>query len=261
MAIKGKGRSKTRQVTRAPRQGFTPPPVPWFSRRWVQLTAALLAGILISAVFAWVRGNLRAASRDREERQQQAEMRTVMQRYQAGMEPILSQVGTPQPPVFLAFPRLGETIDAFSKGDASIREATETASATEKTASDAGDAMAKVDASTLLQQHQDLPATFTREVATSKSALSHAVTMYEESAALLGLAADATGDEQADLLSSAKELQTSADTLFADGYRNYFDAQVDAGTYQPSQPASGLPGGTGLPGGLPGGASVPQPSG
>ena len=261
MAIKGKGRSKTRQVTRAPRQGYTPPPVPWFSRRWVQLTAALLVGIVAVTLFAWVRGNLRSASRDRAERQQQAEMRTVMQRYQAGMDPILSQVGQPQPPIFIAFPRLGETIDAFTKGDGSAKEATETASATENTASEAADAMAKVDAASLLQQHQDLPGTFTREIATSKSAMSHAVTMYEESAILLGLAVDATDDLQADLLSSAKELQTSADTLFADGYQNYFDAQVDAGTYQPAQPAAGLPGGTGLPGGLPGEASIPQPSG
>lgn len=261
MAIKGKGRSKTRQVTRAPRQGYTPPPVPWFSRRWVQLVAALLVGIVAVALFAWIRGNLRAADRDRVERRQQAEMRTVMQRYQAGMDPILSQVGQPQPPVFLAFPRLGETIDAFQKGDASTKEVVETASATEKTAGDAGDAMAEVDAASLLQQHQDLPGTFTREIATSKSAMSHAITMYEESAILLGLAADATGDLQADLLSSAKELQTSADTLFADGYQNYFDAQVEAGTYQPTQPATGLPGGAGLPGGLPGDASIPQPSG
>ena len=102
MAIKGKGRSKTRQVTRAPRQGYTPPPVPWYSRRWVQLTAALLTGIVAVALFAWVRGNLRSASRDRADRRQQAEMRTVMQRYQAGMDPILSQVGQPQPPIFLA---------------------------------------------------------------------------------------------------------------------------------------------------------------
>ena len=261
MAIKGKGRSKTRQVTRAPRPGYTPPPVPWFSRRWVQLTAALLAGIVAVALFAWVRGNLRSASQDRAERQQQAEMRSVMQRYQAGMDPILSQVGQPQPPIFIAFPRLGETIDAFTKGDASAKEATEAASAIETTASEAADAMGKVDAASLLQQHQDLPGTFTREIATSKSAMSHAVTMYEESAILLGLAADATDNLQADLLSSAKELQTSADTLFADGYQNYFDAQVDAGTYQPTQPAPGLPGGTGLPGGLPGDASIPQPSG
>jgi hypothetical protein len=227
----------------------------------VQLTAALLVGIVAVTLFAWVRGNLRSSSRDRAERQQQAEMRTVMQRYQASMDPILSQVGQPQPPVFIAFPRLGETIDAFTKGDAPAKEATETASATETTASEAADAMAKVDAASLLQQHQDLPGTFTREIATSKSAMSHAVTMYEESAILLGLAVDATDDLQADLLSSAKELQTSADTLFADGYQNYFDAQVDAGTYQPAQPATGLPSGTGLPGGLPGDASIPQPSG
>jgi hypothetical protein len=264
MAIKGKGRTKARQVAWAPRAAYTPPPVPWFARRWVQLTAVFVLGVLAVALFAWIRGNLEQEDRDRDRQRQRAAMRATMLSYQGRMTPVLGQVGQAQGQFLQAFPRLGQTIDAFEQGGAngaSDKEASEAASSTQKTAATVAGAMRKIDTASILQGHAGLPGTFTRDVSASKSEMSHAITMYEQSAILFGMAIDASSAERKDLLSSAKELQTSADTLFLDGYNAYTNAQRAAGTFQPTQP-TGIPGAGGLPGGIPGaGAPVPQPTG
>ena len=268
MAIKGKGRTKARQVTRGPRPAYTPPPVPWYARRRVQVAAAFVLGLLVAAAFAWVRGNLERESHDRARQRERASLRAAMLNYQGRLTPALGGVGQAQGQFFLAFPRLGQTIDALEKGGAdgaSNKEALETARTTEKAAASALDAMAKIDTVAILKDHPGLPGTFTRDVSTSKSEMSHALTMYEESAILLGRAAEATSSDREDLLGSANELQTSADTLFADGYNAYVTAQSTAGTFQPTQP-TGIPGAGALPGGVPGGvpgggAPVPQPGG
>jgi hypothetical protein len=265
MAIKGKGRTRTRQVARAPRAAYTPPRVPWYARRWVQLTAFFALGVLAVALLAWVRGNLDSERRDRARQRERAAMRATMLAYQGRMTPVLAQVGQAQGQFLQAFPRLGQTIDAFEQGGAkgaSGKEAAEAASSTQKTATTVADAMRKIDSASLLQAHPGLPGTFTRDVSTSKSEMSHAITMYEQSATLFGSAVDASGADREDLLASAKELQTSADTLFLDGYNAYTNAQQAAGTFQPTQPTGGIPGAPGIPGGVPGaGAPIPQPSG
>ena len=60
MAIKGKKRSKQRSAPRAPRREPVALPTPFLRRRWVQLTAVFLLGILAMVVFVWVTNNLRA---------------------------------------------------------------------------------------------------------------------------------------------------------------------------------------------------------
>jgi len=47
MAIKGKGRTRTKQPVRAPRRGPVPVPVPFVRRRGVQVVAAFLVGALV----------------------------------------------------------------------------------------------------------------------------------------------------------------------------------------------------------------------
>src|SRR5436190_7021717 len=217
MAIKGKGRTKARPVARGPRPAYTAPPVPWFSRRWVQVMAAFVAGILAVALFAWVRGNLQQERADRADRQRQAAERTLLLHHQGRMDPILSQIGQAHPPLFVAFPALGQAIDDLQGGKTSPSKASDTASTTQSQAKKAAQSMDAVDTASILRPHPGLPGTFTRDVSTSKSAMSHAVAMYEQAAALLGLAADASGGDRDPLLASAKSLNSSADTLFADG--------------------------------------------
>ncbi|MDP9118719.1 MAG: hypothetical protein M3M93_00375, partial [Actinomycetota bacterium] len=70
MAIKGKGRTRTRQSVRAPRRGPVPVPVPFARRRGVQVIAAFVAGLLVFWGGIWLTNGLRAqdtSERDREE--------------------------------------------------------------------------------------------------------------------------------------------------------------------------------------------------
>jgi hypothetical protein len=262
MAIKGKGKTKTKQVTRPPKPGYTPPPVPFFARRWVQVTAAFVVGIFVVALFAWIRGNLRASSDDRAARQLRSKERTAMLAYQAQLDPVLTQIGTPQGPSFQAFPRLGQTIDAYGTGDAKASEASQTASDTQGTATKVGDALAKIDAAKYVSS--GVPRAFASDVTASKSSMAHAVDLYRQSALLFAMALDATGQQQKDLLASAKDLNSTATEVFLDGYNSYVEGQAAAGTYQPQPPpGTGLPPGAGIPGGAPpvGGAPAPQPTG
>ena len=152
MAIKGKGKTRARPVARGPRPAYTPPPVPWFSRRWVQLLAAFVAGLLAVALFAWVRGNLHRESADRAARQRQAAERTVMLNYQGRMEPILSQIGQARPPLFVAFPALGQAIDDLQSGKTSPSKASDTASTTQDQATKASQSMNDVDTASILDK-------------------------------------------------------------------------------------------------------------
>ncbi len=70
MAIKGKGRTRTRQSVRAPRRGPVPVPVPFARRRGVQVIAAFVAGLLVFWGGIWLTNGLRAqetSERDREQ--------------------------------------------------------------------------------------------------------------------------------------------------------------------------------------------------
>lgn len=258
MAIKGKGKTKTKQVTRAPRSSYTPPPVPLFAKRWVQVTAAFVVGILVVAFVAWIRGNLKASSDDRAERQQQSRERTAMQAYQGQIDPVLTQVGTAQGPSFQAFPRLGQTIDAYENGDAGADEATQAASDTERTAVKVSAALKEIDTAKLVSG-KDLPQAFVSDVIASKTTMSQGIELYRQSAHLFAMALETSGQQQEDLLASAKDVNATATEVFLDGYSDYLAAQVSAGTYQPQQP--GIPGGTGLPGGLPVGGAPAPPGG
>ena len=60
MAIKGKGRTKTRQPVRAPRRGPVPVPVPFARRRSVQVVSAFVTGLLVFWGGVWLTNGLRA---------------------------------------------------------------------------------------------------------------------------------------------------------------------------------------------------------
>ena len=68
MAIKGKGRTKTRQPVRAPSRGPVPVPVPFAKRRGVQALAAFLAGLLVFWGGIWLTNGLREQDRTAQRR-------------------------------------------------------------------------------------------------------------------------------------------------------------------------------------------------
>ncbi len=71
MAIKGKGRTRTRQSVRAPRRGPVPVPVPFARRRGVQVIAAFVAGLLVFWGAIWLTNGLRAQETSERNREQE----------------------------------------------------------------------------------------------------------------------------------------------------------------------------------------------
>ena len=71
MAIKGKGRTRTRQSVRAPRRGPVPVPVPFARRRGVQVIAAFVAGLLVFWGGIWLTNGLRAQETSEGDREQE----------------------------------------------------------------------------------------------------------------------------------------------------------------------------------------------
>lgn len=124
MTIKGKGRTKPRQVARAPRRGPVPVKPPFFTRRWVQVAGAFVLGISAMMLLVWVTNGLREQSRiDRARQGEAAELaatRTVVQAWRGQVEAEVGtlggQVADPAvPPTLL--PAASAAIDGVAGGD------------------------------------------------------------------------------------------------------------------------------------------------
>ena len=94
MAIKGKGRTRTRQPVRAPRRGPVPVPVPFARRRGIQALAAFLAGLLVFWGGIWLTNGLREQDRAARNDAQDLLRRRAGSSWQALIEKELSTIGT-----------------------------------------------------------------------------------------------------------------------------------------------------------------------
>jgi hypothetical protein len=250
MAVKGKSKSRgpKRQVTRAPKPQYTPPPQSFLRRKWVQVTGAFVAGILVVLVALWAVTGISNESQRRDRRNQQAGAASAMRQVQAALTPILSQIGQQQGPGFDAFPRIRGTIAAAQKGTASADEIALTASTTQKTADAASASIAKVSAADLLRGSGASQLAVTTAIdATDEMAAAFA--LYEQAAVELARSHELSGAQAKQALASAKDLDGKADALFQAAYNNYTTAQSETGVLAQPTPPPGVTGG--LPGAPP----------
>jgi hypothetical protein len=104
VAIKGKGRTKTKQPVRAPRRGPVPVPVPFAKRRGVQALAAFLAGLLVFWGGIWLTNGLRQEDRASRTEAQDLLKRRAASAWKSLVETEVGTIGTVQegtPPVIL----------------------------------------------------------------------------------------------------------------------------------------------------------------
>ena len=104
MAIKGKGRTKTRQPVRAPRREPVPVPVPFAKRRGVQALAAFIAGLLVFWGGIWLTNGLREQDQTTESAQQELLRRRAGAAWKSFIETQVGTIGTVtegSPPVVL----------------------------------------------------------------------------------------------------------------------------------------------------------------
>jgi len=258
MAIKGKGKTKSRPAARPPRPAPVVRRPPFFLRRWVQVVLALIAGAGIVILVVWATNGLRsndaadaAAARD-------AAARRVVQEWQTTVDGALSGVGpapasglgqyTVEQPLTDALATLGTP-----KQDPKAHETADAAATALDTATTA---LQGVDLSKLITANEGVDLATTTYLLNSQARMVDGLQLYGRVAAMVS---DATAEDVdpavADALTEqANKLAPVAKGVFDEGYSDFTSAKGSVGLLQ-STPGQ-LPGGVQIPG-QPGGAVQP----
>ncbi len=269
MAIKGKGKTKSRPPARAPRPAPVVRKPPFFARRWVQVTGALLAGAGIVIVVVWATNGLRATDAEEAAAAKESGARRVLQQWQTTVDGALASVApsTASGAPVVVLPSLTASVDTLSSGKASSKDVTtaqETADTAVKLIDEAVATLDGVDVPGLIRD-QGLDMTAANYVLNSRTRMVEGLELYGRVAAMIK-AATAEGTDPAvaeALVTEAAKLVPIAKRVFDEGHTDYTDALGTAGLLQPTSGLSpgGLPPGGLSPGGLsPGGAQPGVPS-
>lgn len=237
MAIKGKGRTRTRQPVRAPKRGPVPVPVPFVRRRGVQVVAAFLVGSLVFWGGVWLTNGLRAQDTSEQGREQEL----LQRRTGAAWEKLVAtEVGTVgqiqegQPPVIL--PQVRAVITALAqKTPKGAVSALQTAAKDAKTAIDN---IEKYQLSSSLSGkgfHQGEVLRFL----SARDELVTSIQLYREAALLGVLTADLEGKDRGAAIARAEGLLTLADAAVLRFQTHQTEALAAAGIIrQPTIPGA-----------------------
>jgi hypothetical protein len=240
MAIKGKGRTKTRQPVRAPRRGPVPVPVPFLRRRGVQALAAFLAGLLVFWGGVWLTNGLRAQDRTARAEEQDLLRRRAGASWKSLIETEVGTIGTVQegsPPVVL--PEVRTTLTELGE-----RTPTDAVGALQDAAAGAKEVSGAIES-------YDLSSSLTGKgfdkgqvlrFLSARDELLMSLTLIREGALLGVAAARLDVADRAGVLDRAQSLLAQSDAAMARFQTHHVEALSGAGI-NPQQPAlPGLPG-------------------
>ena len=240
MAIKGKGKTKNRQVARAPRRAPVEVPKPIYQRTWVRVVTAFLLGVLAVLLIVWITNALRASSAEDDAAAAQELRRQALTTWRGELEGQLGTVGTLQdalPPVLA--PQIAATAEALAKG----KDAPGDTAQLEQLAKD-------LDAAATALDDFDLTATIrdqgfnvgqTEALLASRTELVVALRDLEQAANLLVLAGGTTDPATVEALAGgAQALTGSAGELVDEAWRRYRNALVAGGLAQSQAAGLGL---------------------
>ena len=258
MAIKGKGKTKSRPATRAPRPAPVVRKPPFFLRRWVQLLGAAIAGAGIVMIVVWATNGLRSNDVADETAAEAANARRVVQEWKTTVDGALQQVGSSQGGVgsITVLPTLTTSVETLATGDAD-KHAQETADTATGIVDTAVKTLQDVDLPTIISD-QGLDLATTNYLLNSKARMVAGLQLYARVAAMVKAAtAEGVDPAVADaLIAEAKELLPIAKQVFDEGYTDYTSALGSVNLLQPA--GGGLSGLSGLPPGTsPAGGVVP----
>jgi len=240
MAIKSKGRSRSKQVARAPRRDPVEVKPPFFQRRWVQLVGALLVGMFLVMMTIWVTNGLRKNRDEDAAAAANAQRKTALIAWQGALEPAMSTIGTlngPIPPTIA--PNVSSAATNLAKGQPAGATSTELLASAKQLqkASATIDAFDLVDA--IRGKGFDLHQT--ESLLSSKVSIVAGLQGLEQAARLSVLAIAADGATQDQLAASAKALADSSTNLVQDGYNSYLNALSAVGLVGGGQSPGGSP--------------------
>jgi len=246
MAIKSKGKTKPKQISRGPRREAVPVPKPFAQRRWVQVTAAFIVGILAVMLFAWVRDGLHR----NEAANALTTRKQAVSTWQAFLEGKLSTVGQLQGP---AQPAIGQDVITaagdLAKGKTPTQDAA-TLTSTGQTLGTVGTAISTYDMADAIRDH-GLSEDEASSLTTAQNEIGQGLIQLKQAATLSALALSAHGAEKKQLAAAAKEAADAGAALLQDGWRLHINELLLVGL-TPGGSLSPVP--SGLGGGLGGGA-------
>jgi hypothetical protein len=231
VAIKGKSKPKggAKPVTRGPRPAYVPVRKPLLQRRsfWYTVIAVV---VVASALGIWY-GIAKQRDSDRE-RALEASLRRTVTDYQEQVDPVLLTVGAQIPSGYETFPQFEDALNTFIDGQGKPADLQSSADATAQAAGAAAENLEAIEAATLVAG-KGFDAEISLFVINSRSRMVQGLRAYENAALLASDAAAAGDDPGVALAKRAKEQVALARDIFGDGYQDYIEVQVRAGTYQP----------------------------
>jgi hypothetical protein len=229
MAIKGKGRTRSRRVIAAPpRPQLMIRKKPLWARRstWIVLGAVLLLAVGL-ALFVKI-GNDREERLARREANAVQEFANLVQR-QFG----LAQAEPLGPTGYLLFPTLVEDLTKLSEGDLRTPAATRIGNRLVDSARQGQEGVEGIQVLEIIPT--DFPQT-RRDLVLARFLIGQAFDAYERVGGLMKSAAAATGDRRTAIVDEATLLATQAGTLFDRGWTVVVDHRTRLGV----QPAPNL---------------------
>jgi hypothetical protein len=247
MAIKGKGKTKSRQPPRAPRHEPVVVKKPFAQRGWVRGLVLFLCGVLVLSVTWWAYEGIDKQRNASKAASAQAQQREAVSAWKVNLEGALSSVGqvqggaTPQiaADVGTAITNLGKGTDAGVTAD----QLTSEADNLEKAAT----TLAKFKLTDTVADH-GFDETQTDLITTIQPEITAGLRSLAVAARLAAMAMQDPSNAD-DLLAEAKTANTSGQDLIARGWSSYTNISTLAGLPPPVQQQP-IGSGGGLPPGL-----------
>jgi hypothetical protein len=237
MAIKGKGRTRTKQPVRAPRRGPVPVPVPFVRRRGVQLVAAFLVGSLVFWGGVWLTNGLRAqdtSERDREQELLQRRTGAAWENLVATEVGAIGQIQEGNPPAIL--PQVRAVITALA--EKTPNDAVSTLQTAAEDAMKAIDGIAGYQLSSSLSDKGFEQGEVLRFLS-ARDELVSSIQLYREAALLSVSAADLEGKDRAAAIARAESVLNLADAAVLRFQTDQTEALAAAGIIrQPTIPGA-----------------------
>jgi hypothetical protein len=220
MAIKSKGKTKARPASKGPRRGPVPVPKPFAQRRWVQLTALFIAGLLAMTVFVWATNGLRRERASNQAATDLASRQQALSKWKAILEPQITAVGELKGDIP---PTVASDVTAAVAALASREATTAKPGALTGSAKGLGTAAKAID--NVRPRGNDHRAGLRRRLGGRPDLVEdrdrQGLLLYQEAAELAALALNSPKPLKAELAAHAKAVLDSGTTLLQAGWNKY----------------------------------------
>jgi len=236
VAIKGKGRTRSKHVARAPRPVVVPVKPPLLLRRPVQVAGAFLAGAGLVAFVVWFANGLRAERAASAAAERDRTREAAVREYQARVQAILAPIGQPATPVrFDVLPTFSAGLERLADGKATPSEVADQAEQAARAAERAADQLRAMKLDDLLRD-KGLTLARVNYVLNSRRRMAQGLELYARAARAVVRAARLPGEGGDELVALASQVAALADEVFQDGWQDYQQALTSVGIFPPIQP-------------------------